>query len=285
MASIFVALPIMGGFYPQMVNSLLALMQENPGGHRFRFAIRYNESLISRCRNGMAASFLASDCEYLLSIDGDLEFPPDAVDRLVQHGKDFVAAPYIGKGMPPQWMVRFYPDVPPYLEGLQRVRYVSGGFSLVHRRVFEAVLDPELRYQGRDGRVEHGIYNPVLHREPGGAEAEYLSEDWAFCQRALDKGVEIFCDFGIRLVHWGMHGHAMAYMDGKLPSHPMMPLAHQLDGMEATNQKLAAIAAAAPETAYAEMLNNVMSGFQEVQQMLVKLATGGPASPGGEPDA
>lgn len=285
MARIFIALPVVGGYYPQMINSMFKLLMQNPGGHTFVPFPMSNESLISRARSRLASFFLDSDCDYLLSIDADIEFPSDAVDRLICHDKDIIAAPYPVKSTPTRWAVGFNADPPAYLEGVVPVRYVSTGFSLVKRHVIEALSTPDLKfYEVNDSRSYHAIYLPMLHESDTGVRL-YLSEDYAFCQRAKDAGFEIFCDFDIRLRHWGMNPYEMLEINGKLPSHPMKPFAHELQEMVATAASLSeqAPAASTPQEEYAQLMQNMMASFADVSDMLKNIATA--TAPPQEPKA
>ena len=36
---------------------------------------------------------------------------------------------------------------------------------------------------------------------------EYLSEDWAFCQRAMDMGHKIYMHSGVQCGHWGLFNY------------------------------------------------------------------------------
>lgn len=234
MAKIFVALPVLGGFYPQMIQSLLSLIEKNPGEHEYKFDIRFNESLISRVRNAQATAFLASDCEYFLSIDADLSFGADAIDRLVRHGRDIVAAPYVVKTLPPRWAIQFLDgDLPTYVSGITEVKYVSAGFCLVKRAVFERLSGNSPSYTLSDVR-QHGFYIPFVHDDM------YLGEDWAFCQRAREQGFKIYADFDVKLVHYGLAPYWMKEIEGKLPGHSMAPLAAGFDAMAASLDKLGA---------------------------------------------
>lgn len=274
MARVFIALPVAGGFYPQMISSMFKLLIENPGGHTFVPFTMGNESLISRARSRLASFFLDTDCDYLLSIDADIEFPSDAVDRLIRHDKDIIAAPYPVKSTPTRWAVGFNADTPAFLEGVVPVRYVSTGFSLVKRHVIEALSTPDLKfYEANDSRSYHALYMPMLHETEDGTRL-YLSEDYAFCQRAKDAGFEICCDFDIRLRHWGMNPYEMLEIDGKLPSHPMKPFAHELQDMVAMAASLTeqVPAASTPQEEYAQLMQNMMSSFSEVSDMLKDLA-------------
>lgn len=274
MAKVFIALPVMGGYYPQMTESMFRLLQENPGGHTLVPKVFYNESLISRARCKLAKAFLDSDCDYLLSIDADIQFPADAIDRLIKADKDIVSAPYPVKSTPTRWAVGFGEETPAYVEGVMQVRYVSTGFMLVKRRVIEALSTPDLRfYDPEEDNHYYALYQPYLHeREPG--RPLYLSEDYAFCQRATDRGFAIHCDFDLHLVHWGMNGYEMLAVNGKLPSHPMMPVAHELQEMTETAAGLweQTASAGTPQAEYAALMQNMMSSFAEVSEMLKQVA-------------
>ena len=279
MARIFVALPVSGGYYPEMISSMFKLFLENPGGHTFVPHPMSDESLISRARSKLASFFLDTDCDFLLSIDADMEFPVDAVDRLVRHDKDIVAAPYPVKTTPTRWAVAFNGAAPTYVEGLLPVRYVSTGFSLVKRRVVEALCTPDLRYyEAEEARHHYAIYLPLLHESETGSRL-YLSEDYAFCQRAKDKGYEIFCDFDIRLRHWGKNPYEMLEINGKLPSHPVMPFVSELQDMVTMTESLSQPnpAASLPQN-YAQMMQTMMDSFAEVGNMLKNLATAPPTT-------
>ena len=180
-----------------MLQSILALLEHNPGGHQFQFDIRFNESLISRVRNAQATAFLATDADYLLSIDADLSFPSDAVARLVRHDLDIVGAPYVSKKFPPRWLVYFPDQVPSYVAGVMEVKYAPTGFLLVKRSVFERLVDHCPSYL-TNGVRQHGFYLPFIHDDL------YQGEDYAFCQRARERGFKINVDFDLELKHYGI---------------------------------------------------------------------------------
>ena len=47
-------------------------------------------------------------------------------------------------------------------------------------------------------RQKDHSYLPYIYKD------EYLSEDWALCQRAEDLGFEIWAHGGVRCAHWGL---------------------------------------------------------------------------------
>ena len=280
MAKVFVVLPVMGGYFPQMVGSLIKWIHTNPGGHDLHFVTLHNESLISRGRNKLATAFLQSDCDYMLMIDADLEFPSDALDRLIRDDKDLIAAPYTSKSTPPLWTIRFFDHaMPTYVSGVMPVRFVSGGFTLIKRHVLEKMAKSAARYRDK-GEWYYDFFSPHI-RELFPGEPEYLPEDWSFCQRANDAGFEIFCDFDIRLLHFGMHGYGMVEIDNKLPANPMLPFLDNLQDMTSTVSALSAPAptGSGPANDLSAMLNSMLDSFKEVQGMLGDLATGKLNSP------
>jgi len=181
--------------------------------------LEMGDSLISRVRNRMASRFLDSTADYLLTIDSDVIFPcggympklpnlvpfnnevwkRNSLDVLLAHQEGIVAAVYFKKMSPHSPSLRLLEDRHNISEadsqawqynwlnmtGLLEVRYASSGFMLIHRRVFEAVPYP--------------WYQPYVYR------GEYLSEDWAFCQRALDAGYRIYVDPSLQLGHIGSY--------------------------------------------------------------------------------
>lgn len=151
---------------------------------------------ISTPRNEVVREFLAHPerGDWLLSIDVDMQFPPDAVERLLEHA-DPEKAPIVGglcfgthrdgKLWPTLYelteleegpcFVRYtqFPLDPPLL----RVGGTGAAFLMVHRRVFEAVRD----WRGANGK-------PFSEHYPWFQETELsagpLGEDLTFCLRA-----------------------------------------------------------------------------------------------------
>lgn len=265
MARIFVGMPVAGGYTPSMVSSLLELVRTNPGGHAYVFHPVVNESLISRSRSRLATEFLASECDYLLSIDSDIQFPVDALERLLSHDKDIVAAPYAAKIVPSKWAVALGDDIPDYVQGLMPVRYVPAGFTLVKRKVFETLATPELQYfEEASDTPYYAFYLPMLHQSKG--RQVFLSEDFAFCQRAKDAGFELWCDFDVALQHWGLYRFEVAPINGRLPSHPLKPVVSEFAGLSATVDGMMGALGGNAETA--ALLSGMMNSFAEVGELL-----------------
>ncbi len=164
------------------------------------------DTLVSRGRSELASWFLRTDADVLLSIDSDIEFnPQDALDLAAQADEfGLVGAPYkmrdgkMSAGSP--------------VRGLEPLRaevdYLAGGFMAVHRRVFEALVPTlQLCHEGRGERAFYPFYLPMI-KEINGSHI-YLSEDWAFCERAREAGFQPILDPSIRLIHHGDKGYEM----------------------------------------------------------------------------
>lgn len=196
---VFVALPVYGHYHAHFVHSLMHLIQEPPC--KLQIKPNCGDSLVSRSRNVLAAEFLKSDCTHLLFIDTDLIFSPEHVARLVSHGKDIVAGLYPKKQRKLAWVCNMIAGEEPDENGLQRIAYAGTGFLMISRRVFERMIEayPEIAYRPDAGEDDDkwDLFPVGVHK------GRYLSEDWFFCQRALDLGFDVWADTRVVLKHVG----------------------------------------------------------------------------------
>lgn len=204
---LFVAYPSYNGLTEEFVRSLMHLAQAKPCPMVMRDWP--GDSAIGRARNNCVAEFLKSDCTEMLFVDTDLIFSPEHVARIVTHDVDIVGGCYPKKQMELGWVLNAHTDYPdPQSDGLHRVRYVGTGFMRIRRSVFErmAAAYPELSYEpdsGETGETKHDFFQFGVYRPTPDAPGRYLSEDWYFCQRALDMNIPVYADTGIILKHVG----------------------------------------------------------------------------------
>jgi FkbM family methyltransferase len=198
-AKVFLALPVYGGYHAHFVHCLIKLIQSPP----VPMAIKPNagDSLVSRSRNVLAAEFLKSDCTHLLFLDTDLIFSGDQIKRLVEHDLPIVAGLYPKKQRELAWVCNMLPDEQPDANGIQRIKYAGTGCLLIKREVFERMIDahPEIAYRPDNGEEgeKWDFFSVGVHK------GRYLSEDWFFCQRALDLGYDVCADTRVILKHVG----------------------------------------------------------------------------------
>jgi hypothetical protein len=197
---LFVALPSYGSVPMGFVKCLIKLLMDPPVA--LQVCTVDGDSLVSRARNTLTASFLASDCTDFLFIDTDLIFSGEQIARMLAHD-----VPIVGGFYPKKqdgalaWVCNAKLDFPaPDARGLQSLRYIGTGFLLVKREVFTRMIEahPESAYiADGTGRAEHDLWPVGIH------DGRYLSEDWAFCQRALDLGYDVLGDTQVILKHIG----------------------------------------------------------------------------------
>lgn len=207
-----------------------------------------NESLITRARNTIASNFLTykddkGKLDYLLFIDADIQFHPDAVLRLLLHDKDIVTAAYPMKVIDfsnvenqalsiqdlaiqtTSYAINLKFDSEEQREsgqlrlknGLLELVDGATGFMLIKRHVLEMMRDamPQLAYTNDsinvklDGTSElvkskhYAFFDTMIDPE----DNRYLSEDYAFCRRwqQLEPGNKVWLDPFIKLNHVGNH--------------------------------------------------------------------------------
>lgn len=206
---LFLALPVYGGINPYFASSLLTLATHRPRPIGIDPRLCIGDSLVSRARNKLCAEFLESDCTHLLFLDSDLVFSPGQIFRLARHaekGRDIVAGLYPKKQLELGWVCNMLEeDGEPDADGLQRVKYAGTGCLMFSRAVLERMRAeyPEIEYDPDDGEsgLKWDFFATGVRNFDG--RRRYLSEDWMFCQRALDLGFDIWMDTQVVLKHVG----------------------------------------------------------------------------------
>lgn len=169
------------------------------------------DSLITRARNSITRQFLATDCTHLLFIDSDLVFSNHHVERILKHKEDIVGGAYCKKQEGPPQLVANSLDgqavISEHDSNVVKVKYVGTGFMRISRRVFEdmiAKFGEEIWYNCDDGErtLEHDFWKAAVYTFPDNTR-RYLSEDWWFCQKAMDIGYDIWMDLACVLKHSG----------------------------------------------------------------------------------
>jgi hypothetical protein len=171
---------------------------------------------IARARNALTRAFLATNAEWLLTVDTDMVFAPDVLDRLIA-AADPVLRPVMGafclmqetldgEGLPTLYEVaegvnglgfaRYteWPD-----DAVIRVGATGTGCLLVHRGVFE-ILDADERTHDD---VWPWFREASLHGRP-------IGEDFTFMLRCGVAGIPIHVHTGVRV------GHIKSTMMGKV---------------------------------------------------------------------
>lgn len=166
-------------------------------------------SLLVAERNRIVQAFWESDCTHLLCIDADLGWPPQAVLAMLESKKEFIAGVYPARGDKKAFLFRPEHNEDGSLvqeKHLLRMQYIPAGFMLVTKSAIEKMREkhPDLYYEPRDKRnnPEPGFcfFNTEVY------EGEFWGEDFVFCRKAREAGVDIWVDPYIQFDHAGTVG-------------------------------------------------------------------------------
>lgn len=202
--SILFCTPCYGGMVTaQHFKSCMALKEELTRiDLAHEWLIGWNESLITRARNEMTASFLTTSHTYMMWIDADIEFEPVDVARLWNMNVDIACGVYAMKKKDEQWFAAWkdgalVKDLDQF-KGPVEVDYAGTGFLLISRTVIEKLAQTSESYEGPNGRV------PALYMTPIYNDI-FESEDYFFCRKAREAGFKIIMDPSVRLGHYGQY--------------------------------------------------------------------------------
>lgn len=212
---LFVGIPCHHAMPAQFAHCLFSMQSMPAEVHLFT-----GNSCMSIARAILSKNFLDSDCTHLLFIDNDIIFTSEQMQRLMSHDEDIVAGFYPKKehGAKWVWVCNSLPDKPPADErGLMRVAYMGTGFMKIARSVFERMIEvygKEIGFKhDDDGRDMWDFFSQGVHRPSN----RWLSEDWWFCQRALDMGVPVYGDTKITLKHIGSAVYPLEFNEAWQP--------------------------------------------------------------------
>ncbi len=175
----------------------------------FTMDVVYNESLIPRARNNLAAKFLSTPgATHLMFIDVDLGFEAESVLKLLCNNQDVVGGLYPKKSLPISYVVNTVSSPQESSPETVEVSTLGTGFMLIKRHVIEKMIGafPELKYKDDIGfgkEFEPNMY--ALFDTAISPDQHYLSEDWTFCYRWRQMGGRIFADTSIKLDHTGFY--------------------------------------------------------------------------------
>ena len=138
----------------------------------------------SEARNQMTAAGLEAGVEWFLWIDADMEFPPDALLRLLGREKDIVGADYRRRA-PPYPLIGKPVDPTAPRRGLVEVTMLGLGLMLVRADV--------LRRMGRPWFLRAWLLDHATPDNPSG----FSTEDGYLCTHARHLGLKVWADYDL----------------------------------------------------------------------------------------
>ena len=190
-------------------------------------------SLVTHGRNLLTCGFLNSGFDYMLFVDADVEFKPEAVMRMLVTKKDIISTPYRVKNEPEklEYAVKFKDskDIKILPWDIIEIEEGPAGLMLIHRRVYERLMKerPDLKIKfdeptrakmnkeiGAEDAISRYMYNfwdTTFNLDTG----EWKGEDLSFCNLATDAGFKIYANLDSGTTHhgsWGWKGRFGDYI-------------------------------------------------------------------------
>ena len=158
-------------------------------------------TVLAESRISLADKALSTGSDYILYIDSDMRFPPDALVRLIKRDQPIVAANYTTRRAPAEPVT--YKSIArgeklwtlPESEGLEECSGTGFGFILIHMSVFKAMEKP-------------WFYNPYIPQVDG-----FWSEDVWFCNQARKAGFATMIDHDLSKQVKHIGGREYDYLD------------------------------------------------------------------------
>ena len=180
-------------------------------------------SLVTHGRNLLTCGFLDSGFDYMLFVDADVEFNPEAIMRMLVPKKDVIVTPYRVKEDGMKYAVKFKdPDNVKILPwDIVEIEEGPAGLMLIHRKVYERLMDkhPELKIRfdkptrdkmnkeigAETDAIDKYMYNfwdTTFRLDTG----EWKGEDLSFCALAREAGIKIYANLDSWTTHHGSWG-------------------------------------------------------------------------------
>ncbi len=222
---VYVAMPCYGDMKVETCVSLIDTFSALGGsGIECKFK-SVKSSLVTHGRNLLTCGFLDSGFDYMLCVDADVEFSPEAVMRMLVPEKDIICTPYRNKEDPwhNRYSVKFKDknNIKILEWDLAEIEEGPAGLMLISRKVYERLMDkyPELKIKFNEatrakmnkeiGAVEDAIdrymynfWDTTFRLDTG----EWKGEDLAFCERVKAAGFKIYANLDSETTHHGSYG-------------------------------------------------------------------------------
>lgn len=194
--------------YRSIVSLLVADPANTRGWRRYDGA----ESGLLRARNVVASRWWSDTADdVFLMVDDDIVFEPSAAEHIVdmcRAGHDVIAGAYPvrdGGHLAVRGLdgdageIAFGPDLPPH-----EMRHMSTGFFAVHRRVLDALIPTLPLCHANQQWAFWPLFDFRVVEDEAAGGYNHLSEDFAFCQMAIDHGFRVWVDPTLKLQHLGI---------------------------------------------------------------------------------
>ena len=225
--TVFVGPSIWRQINVRTASAMMAAMMDNPYAESVIWAPIWNDALIGRSRSLMCTEFLKTDADVMVIIDDDVVFEWQDFWKIVEGAREtrgVYGGAYVTRSQTPHITSRSIPGTGEqvFAQTPQRrpveYQYLATGFWACHRDVFERMLGATFADAYGTHRMEEvelgadrpfvPFFAPFVAREDDG-RLHYLSEDWAFSNRARQVGATVWADLSIVLIHMGEYPYTV----------------------------------------------------------------------------
>ena len=221
MQKVMIATPAYDGkVFAQYATSLIdTVMVLAQNGYACNIQLAVGGSLLVHDRNRILMKFMQSDCEFLLCLDSDLGWNPQAVVRLLNIGKEMSGGCYPardGKGF--HFRPVFNEDKSIVVEketGLLKMESIPAGFMLLRRSAIEKMQQNFAHTYYKPKSKENANDDGYMLFALEVYEGEFWGEDYVFCRRATQSGIDIWVDPTIEFNHAGISGRLIDVLTTK----------------------------------------------------------------------
>jgi hypothetical protein len=206
--NIMIGTPAYGGMVH--IEYLRRLFEYTKAGIRFQLDTIGNESLITRARNAILATFhVRRELTHLLFLDADTSLPAAGLMRMLRARAPIIGAPVALKGFDANgdrlWNVGRCVGV---AGSLLKVENVGSAALLLSRAACDALVQDAIdhgrtyaRMKTLVGNTDTSVHYDVFR--VGVQANEYLSEDFWVCRRLRTLGFDVLLDPTIVTTHYG----------------------------------------------------------------------------------
>jgi len=213
-SSIFIAMPCYDSVKINTMLSVIKLVQQL-GKSGIEVGIHTMKSpLIHQARNYLTSVFLTTEYQYMLFVDSDVEFEPEAVIRMMVAKKRIVCTPYRVKSVDTSKHIygaiefKDPKNILILAEGFVEIEAGPTGLMLIDRKVFERIIKnhPELKITNKatpHADKSHEFYYNFF--DFGFNDGYAMGEDVSFCRLARDNDFRIFANIESSTTHHGAY--------------------------------------------------------------------------------
>jgi len=209
--SVFIAMPCYDSVKINSMLSVIKLVQQL-GKSGIEVGIHTMKSpLIHQARNYLTSVFLTTQYQYMLFIDSDVEFEPEAVVRMMVAKKNIVCTPYRVKSREIDkeiYTVEFKnpKNILVLAGGLVEIEAGPTGLMLIDRKVFEKIIKnhPDLKIKNKatpNADKSHEFYYNFF--DFGFIDGYAMGEDVSFCKLARANDFKIYANIESPTGHHG----------------------------------------------------------------------------------